>query len=80
MGRKNFNAYIKKQKEERKRKKREQKKLLKEERRSQATSGKLEDMTAFVDEDGNIISVPPEGSDEETPESDQSESANSKES
>ena len=57
MGRKNYNAYIKKQKEEKKRKKREEKKKKKEERRSQAVPG---DMMAYLDEDGNIISTPPE--------------------
>jgi len=63
MGRKNQNAYIKKQKEERKRKAKLAKKLKKEERRSQATSGKLEDMMAYVDKDGNITSEPPEEND-----------------
>ena len=63
MGRKNQNAFIKKQKEERKRKKRAEKQQLKEERRSQPTSGKLEDMIAYVDENGNIVSEPPEEDD-----------------
>lgn len=60
MGRKNQNAYIKKQKAERRRKKREEKKQKKEIRRSQATSGDLEEMTAYVDKYGNITSEPPE--------------------
>lgn len=60
MGRKNQNAFIKKQKEERKRKAREEKKAKKEARRSLPTSSKLEDMMAYVDEHGNIVSGTPE--------------------
>ena len=60
MGRKNQNAYIKKQKEERKRKARQEKKQKKEARKSLETSGKLEDMMAYVDKYGNITSEPPE--------------------
>ena len=60
MGRKNQNAFIKKQKEERKRKIRAEKKELMEERRSQPKSGKLEDMMAYIDENGNIVSGNPE--------------------
>ena len=60
MGRKNQNAYIKKQKEERKRKARQEKIQKKEARKSLETSGKLEDMMAYVDRDGNITSEPPE--------------------
>ncbi|MEM7109008.1 MAG: cold-shock protein [Bacteroidota bacterium] len=59
MGRKNQNAFIKKQKEELKRKKRAEKKELMEERRSQPKSGKLEDMMAYIDENGNIVSGTP---------------------
>ena len=70
MGRKNFNAYIKKQKEEKKRKKLAEKKQKMEARKSQETSGKLEDMMAYVDEDGNIISTPPGEEDEESVEKD----------
>ena len=58
MGRKNFNAFIKKQKEEQKRKKKEEKLRKKEER--EHTSGKLDDMIAYVDKDGNILDEPPE--------------------
>jgi len=57
MGRKNYNAYIKKQKEEKRRKRKEEKKQKKEERKSQASSSY---MTAYVDKDGNITSEPPE--------------------
>lgn len=60
MGRKNYNAYIKKQKEEKKRKKREEKKKKKEERRSLASNSTPADMMAYIDQDGNIVSEPPE--------------------
>jgi hypothetical protein len=60
MGRKNNNAYIKKQKAEKKRKKKEMKKKKMEERKSQETSSELKDMMAYVDENGNITSEPPE--------------------
>ena len=60
MGRKNYNAYIKKQKEEKKRKKREEKKKKKEERRSLASNNTPADMMAYLDKDGNIVSEPPE--------------------
>ncbi len=59
MGRKNQNAFIKKQKEERKRKAKAEKKAKMEARRSQPTRSKLEDMMAYLDADGNIISTPP---------------------
>lgn len=54
------NSFIKKQKE----KKRQMKKKEKEERRKQrkennAKGGDLSDMMAYLDEDGNIISAPP---------------------
>ncbi|MEM6522345.1 MAG: cold-shock protein [Bacteroidota bacterium] len=65
MGRKNQNAFIKKQKEELKRKKRAEKKELMEERRSQPKSGKLEDMMAYIDENGNIVSGTPEDNKED---------------
>jgi len=67
MGRKNFNSYIKKQKQEKKRKKLEEKKAKMEERRSQPTSSKLEDMIAYVDEYGVITSKPPGEEDEKPP-------------
>ena len=60
MGRKNFNTYIKKQKAEKKRKAKEEKAQKKEARKEQETSGKLEDMMAYVDEYGNITDEPPE--------------------
>ena len=60
MGRKNQNAFIKKQKEEKKRKAREAKRKKMDERKQGEHSGKLEDMIAYVDEFGNITSEPPE--------------------
>ena len=60
MGRKNQNTFIKKQKAEKRRKAKMEKLQKKEERKSQPTSGKLEDMMAYVDEDGNITTEPPE--------------------
>jgi uncharacterized protein YaaR (DUF327 family) len=60
MGRKNFNAFLKKQKAEKKRKKKAEKRQKLEERKQEQTQSNLEDMIAYVDEDGNIISDPPE--------------------
>ena len=69
MGRKNFNAYIKKQKEEKKRKKKKEKLEKKEARKNQDTGTALEDMMAYIDEEGNIISEKP---DEDPPVDDKS--------
>ena len=60
MGRKNNNAFIKKQKAEQKRKKKEEKKKKMEARKSDPSSTKFEDMIAYVDKYGNIVSEPPE--------------------
>jgi len=65
MGRKNFNAFLKRQKAEQKRKKKMEKQQQREERKSEETSGNLEDMMAFVDEDGNIVSKPADEGQEE---------------
>lgn len=67
MGRKNFNAYMKRQKEELKRKKKLEKQKDKENRKH--TDGSLDNMIAYVDENGNIVDELPdkdqeEGSDE----------------
>ena len=67
MSRRNYNTFIKKQKAEKKRKAKLEKKLKRESRKDQATSGSLEDMMAYVDEDGNIVSVDPEQDEEESP-------------
>ncbi|UXP31699.1 cold-shock protein [Reichenbachiella agarivorans] len=58
MGKKNFNAFVKRQKAEKKRKKKEEKRVKLEER--EQGGGKLTDMIAFVDEFGNIVDEPPE--------------------
>ncbi len=60
MGRKNFNAYIKRKKAEEKRKKKLEKQLKREEKKHEETSGNLEDMIAYVDEFGQIVEEPPE--------------------
>ncbi|SMD31838.1 hypothetical protein SAMN04488029_0176 [Reichenbachiella faecimaris] len=60
MGRKNFNAFIKRQKAEKKRKKKQEKQLRKEDKKYEETSGDLQDMIAYVDEFGNILEEPPE--------------------
>ena len=60
MRRKNHNTFLKKQRAEKKRKAKQEKRLKKESKRGQATSGRLEDMMAYLDEDGNIISANPE--------------------
>jgi len=59
MGRSN-NSFIKKQKADRKAKKRKEKFENRLERKAQESSGKLEDMIAYVDEFGNISDTPPE--------------------
>ena len=74
MGRKNHNAFLKKQKAERKRKAKLEKKQKREERKNQPSSGKLEDMMAYLDEDGNIITAPTDS--EESQESQESEDSN----
>lgn len=54
------NSFIKKQKADRKAKKRKEKLENRLEKKKQETSGKLEDMIAYVDEFGNITDTPPE--------------------
>ena len=67
MGRKNYNTYIKKLKAEKKRKKKEEKRIKREIRKEQETSANLEDMLAYVDEEGNIVTEPPEADEEKEP-------------
>ena len=57
---KSNNAYIKKQKELQRKKKREEKQERKNERKKNSAGGSLENMMAYVDENGNITSTPPE--------------------
>ena len=55
------NAFIKKQKEEKRRKKKKEKELKKKERQENNDKGSsLDSMLAYVDENGNITSEPPE--------------------
>ncbi len=54
------NKFIKNQKANRKKKKRDEKLQRKIEKKNEDTSGKLEDMIAYVDEFGNILDEPPE--------------------
>ena len=63
MGRKNYNTFLKYQKQEKKRKKKLEKQKKKEDR--EHTSGSLQDMIAYVDEDGNIVDTPPDDEGEE---------------
>ncbi|MGZ5282251.1 MAG: cold-shock protein [Bacteroidia bacterium] len=54
-------TFNKKEKEKKKAKKRQDKEAKKEERKSNSDKGKsFEDMLAYVDEDGNITSTPPD--------------------
>ena len=54
------NSFIKNQKANKKKKKREEKLQRKIDKKNQTTSGKLDDMMAYVDEFGNILDEPPE--------------------
>ncbi len=56
---KSNNAYIKKQKEFQRKKKREEKEERKNERKKNSVGGALEDMLAYVDENGNLTTTPP---------------------
>lgn len=53
-------TFNKKEKEKKRLKKRKDKLLKKEERKANSEGGGLENMMAYVDEDGNITSVPPD--------------------
>ncbi|TDQ18878.1 hypothetical protein DFQ04_0688 [Algoriphagus boseongensis] len=56
---KNQNTFIKKQKAELKRRKQKEKLEKKLERKSQPKDGSLENMTVYVDENGNLSDLPP---------------------
>ena len=56
----NNNAFIKKQKQFNKTKKHQEKAERKTERQKNSQGGALENMMAYVDENGNITSTPPE--------------------
>ena len=53
-------TFSKKEREKKKRQKKKLKAERREEKREQETSGKLDDMIAYVDEFGNIVDSPPE--------------------
>jgi len=56
-------TYSKKENEKKRQAKRKEKEEKKEERKANAASGKsLEDMMAYVDENGNIVATPPDPS------------------
>jgi hypothetical protein len=54
------NQFIKRQKEEKRRKKKQEKEQRKEERKQTSQGGALENMLAYVDENGNLTTEPPE--------------------
>lgn len=54
------NSFLKKVKAEKKRKKKKEKFEKKMEKKNQPSSGKLKDMLAYVDENGNITTENPE--------------------
>jgi hypothetical protein len=54
------NSFIKNQKANKKRKARQEKLQRKIDKKDQDTSGKLDDMIAYVDADGNIVDEKPE--------------------
>lgn len=54
------NSFIKKQKAEKKRKKKQEKFQKRIDKKNQETNGDLENMLAYLDENGNIISEPTE--------------------
>jgi len=54
------NSFIKKAKEEKRKKKQDEKFKKKLEKKNKPTSGDLNDMLAYVDENGNITATPPE--------------------
>jgi hypothetical protein len=57
---KSNNAFIKKQREQLRKKKQLEKMEKKAERKKNSAGGGLENMLAYVDENGNITSTPPE--------------------
>lgn len=58
-------TFSKKEREKKKLQKKKAKAERREEKREQETSGKLDDMLAYVDEYGNIVDSPPEQTDKE---------------
>ena len=59
---KSQDTFNKKEKEKKRLKKRQDKNLKKEDRKSNSTGGDLENMLAYVDENGNLTDTPPDPS------------------
>lgn len=59
---KSQDTFNKKEKEKKRLKKRQDKNLKREDRKSNSTSGELENMLAYVDENGNLTDTPPDPS------------------
>lgn len=59
---KSQDTFNKKEKEKKRLKKRQEKNLKREDRKSNSTGGELENMLAYVDENGNITDTPPDPS------------------
>lgn len=57
-------TFRKKEREKKKLQKRKAKEEKREEKKDQATSGDLDDMLAYVDENGNIVDTPPDEKEE----------------
>ena len=53
-------TFSKKEKEKKRQKKREEKQRKKEERKANKVAGNLENMIAYIDENGNIVDTPPD--------------------
>ncbi len=58
------NSFIKKQKAEKKRKKNQEKFQKRIDKKNQDTKGDLENMLAYLDENGNIVSKPSDDTEE----------------
>ena len=54
------NKFLKKEREKKKQQKKKLKQEKKEERKANATSGELDEMMAYLDENGNIVDTPQE--------------------
>ena len=59
---KSQDTFNKKEKEKKRLKKRQEKNLKREDRKSNSTGGELENMLAYVDENGNLTDTPPDPS------------------
>lgn len=53
-------TFSKKEKEKKRQKKKEEKQRRKEERKANKVAGNLENMMAYIDENGNIVDTPPD--------------------